>query len=317
MADKPSRWPAFLTRNKAQKLAALFLALVAWYAIQAAISFETVVTDIPLTVRLDEGWAVLESSAKTIDVVFRGSQEDTRYLSRDQVRIEIDLRGHAAKGSSTVKLDARNVYAPSAVRPILLRPSIVTLRLDQEGEKQVPVKVDLQGVLPEGYDVEKVVCNPASVVMHGPRLRLNDIELVRTMPLDLEGRSRSFKKMKLGLVQPSDAWVARLSPSNVEVEVSVVEQSSTKEVSDVPLTVLVQPGPRPRLDVSPAKVNVVVKGRAEILRNLQPADVQAFVDCSALPPGASYDLPVHVNVLQGLTAITVEPQTVKVTMGEL
>lgn len=62
-------WQA-VQHNKGTKLASLLLALICWYAIQAAISFEAVVTDVPLTVKVNEGWAVLDRSDKTVDVLF-------------------------------------------------------------------------------------------------------------------------------------------------------------------------------------------------------------------------------------------------------
>ncbi|HPG00466.1 MAG TPA: CdaR family protein [Kiritimatiellia bacterium] len=317
MGEKISMLKQAVLSNKGPKAAALLLALIAWYAIQSVINFETVVPDVPLTVQLDPGWAILDWSAKTADVVFRGSQEDIRYLNKDQVKVELDIRGKPVKGSLTVRLTPKNVRSPGAVRPILVKPDQVTLRLDQEGEKQVPVKADLQGVPPEGYEVERIVCTPASVVVYGPRRRLDEIDVVRTAPIDLEGRSRSFKKLKMSLLQPSETWTARMSPSNVVVEVMIAERAATKEVEDVPVTVLVPPGSRQRFDVWPQRIKVTLRGRAELLKDLKKDDVVAFIDCASLDTGATYDLPVRVTAGPGLTALGIEPPTVKVTAGDL
>lgn len=317
MAAKHTGFTRILLHNKWAKLAALVLAVVTWYAIQAVTSFETVVPDVPLAIQADEGWAVLDRSAKTVDVLFRGSQEDIRYLNPAQVRVAVDIRGKPFKGSATVKIKRENVRAPGTVRPILIRPDEVTLRLDQEGEKQVPVKADLQGVPPEGYEVAQVVCTPASVVLYGPRQRLDEIDQVRTAPVDLEARGKTFRKLGIGLVPPDETWAARIAPSNVSVEVTIVERSSTREVADVPVGVLIPPGYRRRVDVSPSAVKLVVRGRAELLKNVTKADVQAYVDCAGLESGASYDLPVRAQAGPGLSVPSVEPSAVRVTVGEL
>ncbi len=317
MAAKFPRLTRFFLNNKGAKIASLFLALVSWYAIQAVISFETVVSDIPLTIQVDDGWAILDRSAKTVDVLFRGSREDIRYLDRDQIKINVDIRGHSIKGASTVKLRTQDVKAPGAVRAVMIRPEDVTLRLDQEGERQLPVKADIQGVPPEGYEVEQVVCTPASVVVHGPRQRLDEIESVRTVPIDLEGRSRTFKKLKMQIVQPSETWVARVTPPDVEVEVTVVEHSSTREIAGVPVAVLVQSGSGKRIDVRPPEVRITLKGRSDLLKSAKPEDVTALVDCSGMQSGTSYDLPVRIQASPGLTAVSVEPPTVKVTIGDM
>ena len=74
------------------------------------------------------------------------------------------------------------------------------------------MKADLQGVVPEGYEVDTITCTPASVLMQGPRQRLDEIESVRTAPIDLEDRIRSFKKLKMAVVSPGENWVGRVNP---------------------------------------------------------------------------------------------------------
>jgi YbbR domain-containing protein len=317
MADKPTGIRRILAHNKGAKVASLFLAVVAWYAIQAVISFEQLVSDVPLTFQVDDGWAVLDRSAGTVDVLFRGSQEDIRRLDPDQVRVEVDLRGRSLKGATTVKIKRENIHAPGTVRPVAIRPDVVTLTLDQEGEKQVPVKADLQGVPPEGYEVEGVACTPASVAVYGPRKRLDEIEVLQTVPIDLEGRSRSFKKLKMSVLSPSETWPARVSPSNVTVEVTIVERSSTRELADVPVGALFGAGLRRRVDLSPNTVTVVLKGRADVLKSVTRDDIQAYVDCRALEDGVSYDLPVRVQTVAGVTVPSVEPPAVTITVGEM
>lgn len=317
MASKLQRLRHILLYNKGLKAASLVLAFVTWYAIRSVINFETVVSDIPIKVQVNPGWAILDRSAQTVDVLFRGSQEDIRYLNRDQITVEADIRGKPSVGALNVKLQPKNVKAPGAVRAVVIWPDEITLKLDQEGEKQVPVKADLQGAVPEGYEVDTVTCSPASVLLQGPRQRLEEIESVRTVAVDLDDRVRSFKKLKMMVVSPGENWVGRVSPSNVVVEITIAERSATQEIQEVPVRMLVSPGVGPKLEIWPVKVNVELKGLADSLKNLNPEEVQAIVDCSALQAGASYDLPVRVHSSGGMTAIRVEPPTVKVTVGEL
>ena len=317
MANKFGRLPQMILYNKGLKAAALVLAFVTWYAIRSIINFETVVSDIPIKIQVNPGWAILDRSAQTVDVLFRGSQEDIRYLNRDQVSVEADIRGRSFAGALNVKLQPKNVQAPGAVRAIVIWPDEIVLKLDQEGEKQVPVKANLQGAVPEGYEVDTVVCTPASVLLQGPRQRLDEIEAVRTEPIDLEDRVRSFKKLKMPVVLPGENWVGRVSPSNVAAEITIVERSATREFQEVPVRVLVSPGVGPKLEIWPVKVNVVLKGFAKSLNDMGLGEVEASVDCSTLQAGASYDLPVRVHALPGVVPIRVEPPTVKITVGDL
>ena len=317
MASKLERLRRIVLHNKGLKAASLILAFVTWYAIRSIINFETVVSDIPLTVQVNPGWAILDRSAWTVDVLFRGSQEDIRYLNRDQIKVEVDIREKPFAEAFNVKLQPKNVQVSGAVRAVGIWPDEITLKLDQEGEKRVPVKADLQGAVPEGYEVDKVTCTPASVLLQGPRQRLDEIEFVRTVPIDLEDRVRSFKKLKMAVVSPGENWVGRVNPNNVVVEVAIVERSATQRLQDMPVTVLIQPGSQPRLDLWPLKVSVVLKGVAQLVQNVKPEEVRATVDCSALKGAASYNLPVHIHAPAGVTAVSIEPPTVKVTVGDL
>jgi len=310
-----ARLARMVFHNKGAKLIALVLAAVTWYAIRSAISFEMTVTDIPLTIQVDDGWAILDRSAKAVEVMFRGSREDMRYLNRDQIKVVLDLRGQPMKGSVTAPLHLQNINAPGAARPVFIQPAEVTLRLDQEDEKQVPVKADFLGSLPEGYELEKVACTPASVLVRGPRQRLREVQALRTAPIDLEGRIRSFRKPRLTLLQPSEIWTVRLEPSEVAVEVAIVERSSSSEVADVPVKAVVKPGARPKLSLWPTKVTVSVKGRAELVKAVGPDEICAFVDCSELDKAAKYDLPVKVTLPAGVTLAGVEPATIDVNLS--
>jgi YbbR domain-containing protein len=303
--------------HRGTKLLSLFLALVSWYAIQAAISFETVVTEVPLAVSVDPGLTILDRSAQAVDVVFRGSQDDIRYLERDAVRVEADIRGEPFRGSVKVRLQPKDVRHLGGARAVAVRPDEVTLQLDTEAEKLVPVKADLQGTLPEGCEVEKVVCAPASVTLYAPRRRLNEIDAVYTAPIDLEGRSRSFKKNSVGVASLSDSWMTRMSPSNITVDVFISEHSGERELKEVPVSVQLSSSAKTRVSVRPAKVDVTMRGRAELLRNLQEAEVEAYVNCVGLRAGATYDLPVRVNSPAGTGALRIEPATVQAAVTEM
>ena len=63
-------------------------------------------------------------------------------------------------------------------------------------ELPIVVKADVQGTLPEGYEIENVVCSPAAVTVRGPSTKLETVEAVRTAPIDLEGRLQSFRIRK-------------------------------------------------------------------------------------------------------------------------
>lgn len=311
--DPRTFWTS-INHNKRIKAVSLLLAVITWYAIQPVISFESQLSDVPIRVLVDPGWAVLEQSASVADVHFRGSREAMRYLNQEQIEVVVDMRGRAYENAITVPLDLKQVQAPNGLRPAFIRPSELVLSVDQESEKVVPVRVHIQGSPPEGYEMETFSAVPTEVTISGPRLRLNAIDSIRTTPIDLEGRLQSFK-LRVGLVPPSHTWRARIEPERVDVEVNLVERAAKSVFEDVRVKALLIPGQWRQAEIEPTHVTVELEGRSELLDPLTPKDFQVFVDCSGLEPGQRSEVPVQVRLPSKIKAASINPSRVGVTVG--
>lgn len=303
-------------QNRGPKLAALAIALVCWYAIQAVINFETVVSDVPLVIKLDQGWAILDRSAQTVDVTFRGAQEDIRLLNISQIKVLVDLRGRAQEGTQTIRLRPKYVVASGAARAVSIRPEEITLSLDRESAKEVPVKAELQGSLPDGYEVDSFICSPSVVTLMGPKTRLGEVDILRTTAIDIEGRTRTFKKLKASITPPSESWEAKISPESVAVEVKIVERAATRQFTDVPLAIMFDADTGGNFELQPTRVAVLLRGRSELLQKMKAKDVQAYVDVRGLRQGTMYELPVRIVAPPGVVLVSTEPGNVKVTSAE-
>ncbi|MCX7010040.1 MAG: YbbR-like domain-containing protein, partial [Kiritimatiellaeota bacterium] len=243
------------THNKRLKLASVALALVSWVVIHSIISHERLVRDVPVSMRTDEGWAVLDAEVKTVNILFRGSQEDLRALELAPVRVEVDARKKAG-GLQEVRLLAENVQVAGAARAMYMDPATVMFVLDQQGEKSVTVKADFQGNAVEEAEVTQIRCEPAVVMLHGPRRRLAEIDAVHTTPIDLEGRSRSFRKTHVALVLKPNTWLANGTASNITVDVTMAERAATRTFQDVPVNAMLPSGAPGAIRLQPAQVNL-------------------------------------------------------------
>lgn len=319
MPSWASRLVEVLRRNWGGKLAAVVLATVTWYGIQSVINFEARIREVPVTLRIPEGWSALDQSVSAVDIVFRGSEEDIRFLNRDQIKVELDLNPRALHGTSLVtrvKILPRHVSAPNTVRPVHIRPDEVAVSLDRLEEKAVPVKADFQGAPAEEFEVERWVCTPATVILSGPRSRLQRIESVNTAALDIEGRTKSFRKPRVPVQVPPETVLVEPIPGQVSVEVSMGERTGTEQWPDVPVGVLTRPGLREPVSVEPAAVALSVRGRAEALKKLDARDVRVYADGSDVEKEGAYELPLRIHVPPGLTVVKTDPPVVTVTWGE-
>ncbi|MCX6998477.1 MAG: CdaR family protein [Kiritimatiellaeota bacterium] len=315
MAELLKRLAHAATNNRGLKLAAFLAALIAWYAIRATISHETLIKDVPLAILVGEGWVAMHGKIKTVEVLFRGAQEDLRRLDRSQIRLDVDLRSRKQPGPQRVRLDPRNVQSPGGARPVLVEPAEITVTLDQEGEKRVPVKAEFQGNLLQDHEVTQTVCEPATVLLYGPRRQLDHLNMVHTTPIDLEGRSRSFRKTYAGLALAGETRMARDGASNVTVTVTIEERSVLKTFQSMPVHALLAPNSRAPVDLAPVSVNLTLRGRAELLNALNREALRVYVDCAGLAPGTETNLPARVFVPAGIEVSAMEPASLRVTVG--
>lgn len=317
MSETGSAIWAFLRRHPRERLLALFLAVIVWYAIREATSSEILIEDVPIEILRDEGLAVLDQSETSTDVRFSGSRADLRDLTRNQVRVIVDARGGGREGPQVVAIGPGNVAAPRGTRPMFVRVDRVSFSLDREIEKSVPVKVDLQGTPPPGVEVERTISQPPVVTLRGPSSRLRDVDSVRTLPIDMEGRQHSFR-VRRPLVAPGSPGETRLEPDRVQVEIVLVERSVSRTVEGLEVLVLDQPGADgSAATVSPDRVSVVVQGPAEALEVMRPDDLQAFVDVRPTKAGEPQDLPVRVFTTAPLRIAAVNPPQVRVLRAEV
>jgi YbbR domain-containing protein len=269
------------------------------------------VRDIPLTINTPEGWAVQEASAKTVSVTFRGSQNDIRALEKSQIRVEINVREGTSK-SMIIDLNRKNVNAPRSVRALYVEPGAVDLTLDRETEKEVNVEIAQLGDPPDGYIIEDSGVSPGRVKIFGPERRLAEIETVRTEPIDMAGRIRSFSN-SIPLAAPSGLLMAKMDVQRVMVSFAISEVTHRRDIKNIPVRILLPPGVSPDVRINPKTVDVSLKGRINIITNLSERSVQAFVDYEDMGDADTAELPVEVTTLvPGINVMIVDPPNVRV-----
>lgn len=313
MSDKPAWFKRIFLHNLEIKIVAIVLAIVTWYAVRDATSFEMVVRDVKIDVQLKDGMAVLHQSASTVDVTFRGSQDDIQRLGPKRIRVTVDLRSRGSTMTDLVVLTADHIEGARGVNVVDITPHRILFSLDREDEKRVPVHGHITGK-PLAGDVDEIACDPPTVLIKGPAQKLQVTEMVYTQPVDVDGRIASFVK-RVAVVPPGDNWMAHLQPTEVQVKVSIMEKASRREWRQQPVAVLVPATRSPTVDLSPGKVNVLLTGPAAELQAINDQDMEIFVDCAGLASPARYDLPVRIYI-PGKTTVTAtaDPPIVQVTV---
>ncbi len=296
-------------------------AVLVWYGLQVMTGFGTRITDIPVTVQPPPGWLVLDASTRTVDLDFLGTREDLRLLNRDLVKVTVDLRDHTDTAPFVHTFADTDINAPGM--PIMKRasPGQITVRVDRQATKQVPVRLDTQNMLPAGYEQKAPVITPATVQLTGPEKLLATIGTVSTQPIDLDGRIRTFTRRGVRLVPPAGDGSAhiRMEPAAVTLEVPIVERSATVRFEDIPIGLLCPPGQALAASVVPDTAAVTVKGPPELVNSLLASDIRLFADATGVAGGSSAMRAVHADLPDRISLLQSEPAQVRIQLsfGEL
>lgn len=314
MNDSLSRIRRQLRKEKWLLLLCFMLSFFAWQIIRRNISLPLPVSNIPVEIDVPDGWAVLDKSLDTVDVRFMGSREDIRDLNSGTLRVVIPVADPQRGTSMKFTLEPKHVKNnPTDAKADRFNPSEIEIKLDKETEKPLPVKATLDGSLPEGLEIESIVCKPASVLVRGAQQQLEKMENIHTEPIELKNRPSSFKE-NVRISLPHGGRL-QADPDRVSVEFILETRSSTAIFDKVPVRILSSSGERRRIDIHPLLISVTVKGQQQRIDQLRSAELFAYVSCLELTENTGYDLPVVVDLPTGLQLVKTEPAAVHVEIG--
>ncbi|MDR0993131.1 MAG: hypothetical protein LBN38_00975, partial [Verrucomicrobiota bacterium] len=165
-------------------------------------------------------------------------------------------------------------------------------------------------------EIEKITVTPATVELIGPEKRLANIESISTAPVDLDGRIRSINKRRTTLATGESLTGVRLSPPNVTLDVTVVERSISSRFPDVPVLPLLPVGRMVRADLEPETVTLTLKGRPELIRNMEAEEFRLFVDATDIANATPVKRAVRADLPPGITLVRAEPSSVTVQLKD-
>jgi hypothetical protein len=302
-----------LRHEKWMLLLCLILAFLAWQGIRENIGFEVSVSNVAVEVDLPEGWAVWEKSIHQVNILFRGSREDIRYLNSGQLRVVVPLSEPAAGEEIHFRLKEKHLKNPTGAKVVRFSPSDIFVKVDRESERLLPVKAATEEALPDGLEIEKIACTPASVRVSGAEQILRKMQNIHTEPISMKDRQSSFKE-SIPIALPPIGRV-EVDPDWVSVEVVLEQHTSIRDFEGIPVRILCASGESRRMELEPRMIRVTVKGPQQRIEQIRETELYAFVNCSDLTESTEYDLPVNINLPSGVQLVKTEPSTVHIRIG--
>ena len=195
--------------------------------------------DIPVSYQndvLEERGLMIVSNTPTVTVKAKGNRTDLNELNANNITVLVDLASIQAPG--TQMLQPKVIYPGNvAVETVSQNPNVLQLRVENRIKKPVPIRLEFQGSVPEGFiaDKDNPVMDTTVVEVAGPQSSMDLIDHA-IIQVDLSDKTESIVGAFQYVLCDTDGEPvdAEMITTNVEeVNLSVKIQA----IKEVPLTV--------------------------------------------------------------------------------
>ncbi|MDN5331096.1 MAG: hypothetical protein PWP45_321 [Tepidanaerobacteraceae bacterium] len=256
-----------------------------------------------------EGFAAKTPLATPQAVLVKGPRSLVNSSRKAVVEADISEKNNMVIASLPVKVvDAKG----NEQRGVTYRPETVEVRIPIVPVATVPVTPNIRGNPEEGYMVKEVRVEPSVVMVTGNVEVLKNINQISTEPINVSGLSQNVS-VETGLQMPRGVQPFDEALSKVRVLVEI-ERADLKALSftgdDISFRNL-QAG----LRVVPEDGEFVltVRGPNSIIDRVDVDSFKIYADAAGLSEG-EYVLKIKADVPEPYELISVEPDTVKVTI---
>lgn len=245
------------------KLIALVITLALWLGVSGETGNGTL--SVPLNLRTADNAEFSNTPVQEVEIVVTGDKRKIDRLAerKGDLAIYRDLTDLPV-GDSVIDLTPGNVSIdlPAGVRLTDIRPGRIAVRLEAVLERDVPVKAETEGSVPEGMEIYDQTVAPQKIRVRGPASFMKSLEFVSTEKIDVENRSGDFvvKQVAVTVSNPK----ARLLDAVVDVAFRIGEKRVAKT-----LMIPAREGPPGK------KIEVEFFGPRSLVEALKPGDLKA------------------------------------------
>ena len=256
--------------------------------------------------KIPEGLIITNAPFTGIEVHVRGPKSIIRTFSDLKIKYTIDLSG-VNIGVNVIPIHQAQISLPNGISILKINPDWITVKVENEIKKKLPVNISLTGKPAKGFMVVGLKAEPMSVILRGSEDTLGQMDKVSTKPINIKGLSGSFKKeVALDLVQN-----LKLVDSSkiILATVFIKERLATKTFDNIPVQ---GDGSLYVYRITPPAITIKVKGPVNMIEKLFGSNgVQVYVDLKGLKPGV-YNKRATITLPVKTTLIDAKPEIFKV-----
>jgi YbbR domain-containing protein len=172
--------------NVGLKIVSLLLAIGLWLVV-ARDPVAEVEMRVPIEFRnLPDTLEIDSASFTEAQIRVRGPERLIHRLQPGDARAEVDL-ANVPPGERTFDLTSRQIHVPQDLEVVQIIPGQFHLSFDNRTTRVVEIRPRVTGKFAGGMRVAQIIADPPSIMITGPRRRIEAVEAATTDPVDVSG----------------------------------------------------------------------------------------------------------------------------------
>ncbi len=212
--------PRWVTHNVGLKFASVAIAALLWVVF--AFRLETVqrTFEVPIEYRsLESSWYLQDPKPIKAKVELSGSERAFDRVEPSQLKISVDM-AKIEEGPVQLSLNDDHLNEPAGVSVTDIEPRSLRLKAHKLVKVQLPVQAQIQGKLPAGYRLDRVVTQPGRVEVMVPSFLEGYVSELSTEPIQVDELRRSTTVRK-NLVLPQHVRHKGEQPPQIQIRLEV------------------------------------------------------------------------------------------------
>ena len=260
--------------------------------------------------KLDQKLTIDDINYETDKVVIKGAEHQLNEVASVKAILDIDDIPEQKSGNVTVKDVPLKAYNKAGdVVDVEIVPSKIDVNLKiSSPSKEVPIKIIPEGEVSFGKAISSISQSETKVTVYGDQETLKDITYI---PVNVDVTDlKENKEYKLELNKP--VGTRSLSVNNITVKITL-DSVSNKDFKDIDIESrnLADGYSVQGVDENSTKVNVTVKGVANVIKNINASDISAYIDLNGYTEG-EYEVPVNVEGIEVKASYVSKTKKVKI-----
>ncbi len=293
-------------QNLGLRIISLLLAIGLWIFVNAGQHSSFAAFSIPVSYRgLPPGFVITNEHPDFVKIQLSGPQTLLSLVDPSRLTLKLDLSG-VGVGQASFKIGLESFNVPRGTAVTSISPSQIVLDVDKIVTRNLPVHVVVNGTPADGYRIGSIETTPPQVEARAPSRELAGVETIDTEAVDVAGMSSETQH---AAAITSRGVMMRVDPAEVMVKIEFAPVIVTRQFHGVPVTVR---DTQYQSSLRPPRINLMLRGAKPEVGKLNLSGA-VYVDADGVEPG-TYNMPVQVQLPQGVESLHIWPDKVRITI---